>query len=178
MMNKKTLTILGTVLILAGIMSGCGTSKADTADEGRPLTPIAANIVDTPELNYRENEIPVPDGFEATAVRFLENEIFLFENQNILLIDREGNELRRVRLSENEEFAAFDLHDDGSIWAVSTDFGGREAIMVISRRLIISCIFPERELNFQESGQRVRNSVNTRNLSIRTVYWLMMTIFM
>lgn len=131
-MPKTIKTIFfGVILIFTGIISGCGNKEKDIAtDVNAQAIPenISSENISSAELHYRESDIPIPDDFVPTAVTFLPNEVFLFDGRTVLVINHEGQELEKTVLSKNEKFAAFDIQPDRSFWAVSIDFGEREAV--------------------------------------------------
>ena len=124
---SKNKMAFGILLLLLGLFSACG--KSDSSLTADIRTPTVPNIINGPEIDYRESDIPVPDDIVPFAASFLQREIFLFDGQNISVIDQDGKELRRMVLSENEEFTAFDLQADKSVWSVSLDFGEKEAVI-------------------------------------------------
>ena len=127
-MTKNNLKMtFGIMLLSLGVISACG--KADPGLTSDAHVAAATTITNTQEIIYRESVIPIPDDFMPVAARFLQEEVFLFDGRDILVIDHEGKELRRMHLSDNEEFAAFDLQPDGSIWIAAADFGEEEAVI-------------------------------------------------
>ena len=103
----------------------CACAKSDKAADTNPAsqaTTRTGNILDTPEINYREVDIPIPADFSPHEVRFMGREVFLFDGQNVLVMDQEGNELRRVIFSDDEFFIKVDLQSDRSFWAVTADY--------------------------------------------------------
>ncbi|MCL2052315.1 MAG: extracellular solute-binding protein [Lachnospiraceae bacterium] len=120
MKAMKNIAYTGLILLMALVLSGC--AKAETETDSNRALATAPNILEAKEQLYKAEEITVPSDFAPFAVRFLAREIFLFEGQRVLVLDPDGNELRRIILSGEETFAAFDLLADRSFWAMSLEF--------------------------------------------------------
>ncbi|MCL2717519.1 MAG: hypothetical protein FWE14_01900 [Lachnospiraceae bacterium] len=113
MTKTKLMIFLGFILLFLGTVSGCAGNDRDLRAGN------TASITTDQGLSYRESDIPVPDDFTPVAVRFLQSEIFLFDGKNVLVIDQDGNELRKTILLDDEFFETFDVQADGSFWCIS-----------------------------------------------------------
>jgi len=120
-MSKRNIPLFLVIFaLLSAIYSGC--SSKDQVTDANPTAGRQRNITIDSEQAYKVVEISLPTGLAFHEIKFMEDEIFLFDWQNLVVIDYDGNEKTRVQFSEDEYFFAMDLLPDFSFWGITPHY--------------------------------------------------------